>query len=335
MPETNDLLTVLRDVGVPIPDPGDAGEERIRAVLQREIAGPRRARWRFPARRRSTLRFSMVGAAVAIAAGVVVASGALSATAAPRLAFSKALTSSASPATTEDTAYIIKRVKANIATSVENGTVVRYATYTGGDVAADGSLINLGRKLSDAYEYVAPDGTSDSRSAMYYSDGTIELTSFDHWTPGLAGRVGADIETVLNPTTHTYSRNQYRAASNLNEGPSASLLFRTPAQVQQALQSGEVIRHGTATVDGTQVIALSLEVPNAPGNPTTQIALYVDARTYQPLRTVSVQNGAPDLNVGDWNPATRDNIALAKDRTIPAGYTKASLRQVYDGTYNH
>jgi hypothetical protein len=335
MPETNDLLTVLRDVGVPNPEPGDAGEERIRAVLQREIAGPRRARWRFPVQRRTTLRFSIVGAAVAIAAGVVVASGALSATAAPRLAFSNALTSSASPATTVDTAYIIKRVKANVAASVENGTVIRYATYMGGDVAADGSLINLGQKLSDADEYVAPDGTSDSRGALYYSGGTIELTSFDHWTPGPAGQVGTDIETVVNPTTHTYSRNQYRGGYNLNEGPSAGLLLSTPAQVQHALQSGEVIRHGTATVDGTQVIALSLEVPNAPGNPSTQIALYVDAQTYQPLRTVSVQKGAPDLNVGDWDPATRDNVALARDRTIPAGYTKTSLRQVYDGTHNH
>ena len=102
--------------------------------------------------------------------------------------------------------------------------------------------------------------------------------------------------------------------------------------MQQALQSGQVTQQGTATVDGTQAIALSMTAPNAPGNPSTHIALYVDAQTYQPLRTVAVVDGAPDLSVGDWVPATPGNIAMAKDESVPAGYTRATPQQVDNAT---
>ena len=61
-------------------------------------------------------------------------------------------------------------------------------------------------------------------------------------------------------------------------------------------------------------------VPDAQG---VHLTLYVDARTYQPLRTVTVVDGNPSgPYVADWMPATPDNIAKAKDNSIPAGYTK-------------
>lgn len=55
---------------------------------------------------------------------------------------------------------------------------------------------------------------------------------------------------------------------------------------------------------------------------STDLTLYVDAQTYEPLRTVLVLGGLPSLWVADWVPATPDNIATATDDSIPAGYTK-------------
>jgi hypothetical protein len=43
MPETRDLLTVLRDVGVTPPAAGDAGDARVRSALDRAIDGRRRS----------------------------------------------------------------------------------------------------------------------------------------------------------------------------------------------------------------------------------------------------------------------------------------------------
>lgn len=91
--------------------------------------------------------------------------------------------------------------------------------------------------------------------------------------------------------------------------------------MQQALQSGQVTQLGTTTVNGTQAIALSIKVPSVPGATPYDLTLYVDAETYEPLRTV-VHYTWPGLFVTDWVPATPGNIAMAKDGSIPAGYMK-------------
>lgn len=81
---------------------------------------------------------------------------------------------------------------------------------------------------------------------------------------------------------------------------------------------------GTPTVNGTPAIALSITVP-LPDAQSVHLTLYADARTYQPLRTVTVAGGNPSgPYVADWMPATPDNIAEAKDDSIPAGYTKVA-----------
>jgi hypothetical protein len=186
--------------------------------------------------------------------------------------------------------------------------------------------------MDDGYEYAAPDGAQFARGTLYDQDGSTELTTFDQWAPGTSEETGTDEESVVNPTTSQYSQTRYGGAFNPNSGPTPSL-FSTPAQVQQALQSGQVTLQGTATIAGTRAIALSMVAPNAPDNPVTDIAVYVDARTYQPLRTVAVVDGAPDLEVSDWVPATSANVELAEDGSIPAGYTKTTPRQVDAGTY--
>lgn len=88
-----------------------------------------------------------------------------------------------------------------------------------------------------------------------------------------------------------------------------------------------VTQNGVATVNGTQAIVLSVKVPSGgstvPSAPRAHIVssnliLYGDARTYQPLRRVLRFGGAPGLFVADWVPATPENIAQATNNSIPA-----------------
>ena len=80
-------------------------------------------------------------------------------------------------------------------------------------------------------------------------------------------------------------------------------------------------REGTPRVNGTQAIALSVKLPRVAD---LRYTLYVDAQTYQPLRTVTVSTSAENstANVADWVQATPANIAKAEDNSIPAGYAK-------------
>jgi hypothetical protein len=52
--------------------------------------------------------------------------------------------------------------------------------------------------------------------------------------------------------------------------------------------------------------------------------MYVDAQTYQPLETVNQLDGFPDIAVGQWLPATPDNIAQAQAVPSTAGLTKVA-----------
>ncbi len=324
------ILIALRDVGVTPPSDGDASDEQIRANLANEMAGRRRPRLRVRMPHRPAVRFATVGTAAAVAAGVIVASGLGRASSTPRLAFPGVHASRVPSVQSEDTAYIVSRVKARVA-AAQTGTVVRYALYSGGDVTADGSLVNLGWKMDEGYEYAAPDSTQYAHDTMYYQDGSIELATFEDWTPGATADRGTDTETVINPDADEYSQTRYEATFNPNlVATPRPDVFSTPAQIQQALQSGRVTQQGTLTIDGTQAIALSMIAPNAPGNPSTDVALYVDAQTYEPLRTVAIVGS--DLTVSDWVPAAADNIAAAKDESIPAGYTKTTPLQVNEST---
>ncbi len=46
----------------------------------------------------------------------------------------------------EDTAYIVKRVKANIADGSQNGLVIDSFSYAGSHLTSDGSVVDLGRR---------------------------------------------------------------------------------------------------------------------------------------------------------------------------------------------
>jgi hypothetical protein len=285
------------------------------------------------ARRRSARRAAAAGTPLLAAAGVATllatsaGSGGGSASSSLRGAQAPNLTVGGGHA--QDTAYIVKRVTANVAADSQNGSVIHSVDYRTGEASSDGSLVNLGRKVYDEFKYAASDGTEYSRDTYYNKDGSVQLTGFDTYVPGAKGQ-GTDTETVINPASREYSQTQYPGTSDPDRGPTPDL-FSTPSQVQRALQSGQVTHQDTATVDGAQAITLSVAVPAAPDQTAKiDLLLYVDAQSYQPLRTVQQVNGSNHvLSVEDWMPATPDNIAPAKNDSIPAGYTKAAPNKVY------
>lgn len=219
----------------------------------------------------------------------------------------------------QDTAYIVKRVKARVADS-QGGTVIHDYSYAQGDQTSDGSLVNLGTKIADEYEYAAPGGTVYMKSAWNNLDGSPYLTGSNVLVPdGKGDGRGTDNRTLINPATHTYTQAKFSGVSDPTAGLPTPNLYSSASEVQQALRSGQVTQKGPATVNGTPAIALSIALPSAAD---TDLTLYVDAHTYQPLRTVEVIAGHPDLLVADWTPATPANIAQARDDSVPAGYTK-------------
>jgi hypothetical protein len=225
----------------------------------------------------------------------------------------------AGPVKVEDTAYIVRRVKAKIADS-QGGAVIHDYSYARGDVSSDGSLVNLGSKIADEYDYAAADGTTYMRSAWNNLDGSPYLTGSNVLVPdGNGDGKGVDTRTLINPATHTYSQAQFSGVSDPKAGLPTPNLYSSSSEVQQALQSGQVTHEGTATVNGRQAIALSIKLASTAD---ADLTLYVDAQTYQPLRTVMAIDGHPDLLVADWMPATPANVAHAKHDAIPAGYAK-------------
>jgi hypothetical protein len=230
-----------------------------------------------------------------------------------------ALSAPTGPVKVEDIAYIVKRVKANVADR-QNGTVIHADNYARGDVASDGSLVNLGTTITDQYEYTAADGTTYMRTGSYQLDGSPYLTYTNVLVPdGNGDGKNVDTRTLINPATRTYSQDDFSGVSDAGAGMPTPNLYSSPSDVQQALASGQVTQKGMATVNGARAIVLSIKLPGAANEDLT---LYVDAQTYQPLRTLITLTGISDLLVADWMPATPDNIAQAEDDSIPAGYTK-------------
>lgn len=277
------------------------------------------------ARRRSARRAAAAGTPLLAAAGVatVLVTGVGSRGSTPAGAQSAGVTVGGGQA--QDTAYILGRVRARLAADARNGAASYGVYYRTGQVSPDGSLVDLGWKMDDGYAYVAPDGTQYSSETQYWRDGSVQLTASDTYVPAAHGH-GTDTETVVNPASHRYSRKRYSGTPDPIGGGAVDL-FSTPSQVGQALQSGQVSRLGTATIDGTPVIALSVAVPS---NPPQTTVLYVDAQSDQPVRMVQQVDGSGHvLHVENWLPATTGTIARAKADTIPTGDTEASPAEVY------
>jgi hypothetical protein len=279
------------------------------------------------ARKRTATRAVGAGVPVLAAAGVAtvlaIGSGSGSSAAHGLSAGGSALVAPTGPVKAQDTAYIVRRVRAKIAEDSQSSIVIHTEFYASGDVSSDGSL-TLGPQTGEGWDYGAPDGTFYQRNVGVTADGSASptaVTGIGVTGPVVNGKQDVTL-TVINATNHTYSR-QVTVYSVPPGTPPASSpavdLQSSPSEVQQALQSGQVSQEGTTTVDGTLAIALSVAAPRS-----LQFTVYVDAQSYQPLRTVTVSTGADDSAavVADWAPATPDNIAKAQDDSIPAGYAK-------------
>lgn len=206
--------------------------------------------------------------------------------------------------------------------------------YFGGRENPDGSLVHSGPKSGEGYRYTAPDGTHYQRNWTYHQDGSPTGVIGHAVTAPVADGKQDVVLTVINHVRRNYGqeRTEYPVADGVDapEPPTSPILRleSSPSEVRQALQDGQVTRKGTTTVNGTPAIALSVLVPRGQ---RFRLILHVDARTYQPLRAVTVTDGNPagsrvadwSPRVTDWLPATPENIAKATDgESIPAGYTK-------------
>jgi hypothetical protein len=208
----------------------------------------------------------------------------------------------------------------------QSGLVLHTYGYLSARDSSDEALVPSRPKSGEGYHYIAPDGTRYQRNWSYSKDGSpTGIIGHGVTGPVVNGKQDTTL-TIINHADRTYSQQQteYPVTGRANAPePSAPSLASSPSEVQQALQSGQATQQGTTTVNGTPAIALAILVPDARG---VRHTLYVDARTYQPLREVTVLDGdRGGSRVADWMPATPGNIAKAKGDSIPAGYTKVDM----------
>lgn len=215
-----------------------------------------------------------------------------------------------------------EQVSTEVADS-DRGNMVRHTYgYSGGHVNPDGSFVHSGLKTSEGYSYTALDGTSYSRGWLYHGDNSPpEMIGHSVMGP-VIDRTQTRTASVVNHANRVYShrRTDFPITGDTTERPYPGLeLWSSPARVRQGIQSGEAVEQGTTTVGDIEAIALAITVPGASNLHRT---MYVDARTHQPLRTVTLADGNPLPFVADWLPATPDNVAKANDHTIPDGYAE-------------
>lgn len=211
----------------------------------------------------------------------------------------------------------------------QGSLVIHTYGYFSAHLNSDFSLVHSGPKSGEGYQYLAPDGTRYIRSCSYRQDGTpTGIISHGVLGPVIDGSQHSTL-TVINHGSRTYGEELTEYSVNgagKSYSPSPDLAS-SPAEVRQALENGEVTQQGTTTVHGTPALAVPVPVPRTVGRADSiHFTLYVDARTHQPLRTVTVVDGNPHPGIADRLPATPDNIAKAKDDfTIPAGYAKVDM----------
>ena len=300
-----------------------------------EHHGADRARLRAATRSRTHRRPVMVGIgatglAAAAAATVLVASSGSTAASGPR-AVGSGLRASAGPARTEDTAYIIKRVKARIAADGHDNMIQRSETYFSASMSSDGSL-SFGPKQGEDYGYATPDGAGHNDSTTYNRDGTVRFIYDEEEAPVVNGEQSSSY-IIIDPANHTYTQTNYSRHVGKALPPPGGFLNDSSPQVRHALQSGRMTKVGTPTFMGTRAIALSLPPCPGSGCPGLRGVMYVDAQTYQPLGVAVVPDRHTryargiDPEVDYRVPATAHNIAQAKDSIpagFPAGYTKVN-----------
>jgi hypothetical protein len=231
---------------------------------------------------------------------------------------------------TENTAYIVQRVRTHLAhlAVAGEGQVLKQTTTAG-----NGTTGHPASNTTD-WMYIDPQsGAAYQRSVDASADGTDLQINALVTTPtdgGLHTTVAS-----LDPSAHTYFTSASAVAQLVNSSTSGTQLGirSTEQQIEQALADGQVTQEGTATIDGQSTIQLSVPAASqsAIGQPAdTTITLYVNTQTDQPVREVDVSpSNADDPSAGnatttlDWLPTTAASIALTKVQ-IPANYAQVS-----------
>lgn len=222
-----------------------------------------------------------------------------------------------------DTAYIIKRVTAKVAADSGIGTLIHTYSYGSGDIRPDGSIVNLKYEVGNAWDYIARDRAVYWRYTLYDdASGRPRYDEIDDWVPGANGK-DTNTRILINLSQKTYSKSVFKDQSAPNEGPTPNLLS-SASQIRRTLRTGLVNVKGTATINGTPVIALAVKPPKGELAPNETLTLYVDARSYQPLRTLFVYDGHLNLEINDCVSPTPARVAMAEDHSIPAGYRQVA-----------
>lgn len=206
-----------------------------------------------------------------------------------------------------------------------SGRVLHTYGYYDAHQEPDGSLVHSGPMRGEGYNYVAPDGTRYTRNWTYRSDGSpTGIVGHGVTGPVVNGRHHS-LLTIVNHGNQTYGQ-QHTEVRVSDAAPKPSILGveSSAAEVREAVRSGVAIRQGRTMIHDLPAITLSIPQPY----PNIRLTLFIDERTHQPLRTVTViegeQSGGP--YIADWMPATPDNIARAvHDDFIPTGYTKVDM----------
>jgi hypothetical protein len=262
------------------------------------------------ARRRTARRTAAAGTPLLAAAGVAAVLATSGGSVRPSANGAPAPTVTVGGGQMHDTAYIIRRVRAHLATA-QSDVVETVETGGNGNPGTDVTATSWG--------YTDPQsGVEYSSSEMASPSGTNIYEQFMVGTPIDNGARWQS--TNLDPVQHLY------AVSNSvgSKGPTAADDIQ---QIKQELDSGQATPDGTAAVDGQPTIKLTMPVQQGGWTST----LYVNAQTYAPVQSLGeAPADAQDPSAGidttteKWLPATAANIGNAQLAQIPADYTQVS-----------
>jgi hypothetical protein len=268
------------------------------------------------ARRRTTKRALGAGLpalAVVGAVGALVATSGSSGSAAIDSVRVVGQHAPAQPATAQDTAYIVRRIRARLAVADGGrGVVLSTLDKTSYPIYRDVTYLDPRTQIfyqSDkAY-------TRQGRELFANVDADIPIRNYMHFRA-----------FTIDYSDHTWAQGESVASEPFQKHPAAATHPLPPgamspaSAVEKALSSHLATRAGTTKIDGIPVIVLK----GTAGQ--DHITLYVNAQTYQPLREAQRTRGKFHLDtITDVLPATAANIARAKNPPkIPPGYTRTS-----------
>jgi hypothetical protein len=262
------------------------------------------------ARRRSARRATAAGTPLLAAAGVAAALATGGGSGSPSSPGPQAPTVTVGSGQMHDAAYIVRRVRAHLAT-VQSDVVETVETGGNGNPGTD--------VTATSWRYTDPQsGVEYSSSAMASPSGT---NIYEQYMVGTPIDNGARWQsTNLDPVQHLY-------AATTSIGPKGPTVADDIQQIKHELDSGQATPDGTATVDGQPMI--KLRMPAQQGGWTS--TLYVNARTYAPVQSFSESpadaqdpSAGTDTTTEKWLPTTSANIANAQLAHIPANYTQVS-----------